>query len=396
MKPSQPYQILIVDDSPHNIRALGEILDETYDVRFAKSGPEALEITFSEEEAIDLILLDVIMPEMDGYEVCRRLKENRKTADIPIIFITIKSRPSDEALGFSLGAVDYLNKPFSVEIVRARIRTHLELKAHRDRLQEMVQERTLELEEMNKRLQTEIIKVKAMQEDLIRSKTQAATGRLAATIAHEINSPLQGIAALLVPLMDGCEGQEDLLEIANLIEEAFHRIRETVQRLYHLNLPASRQEESVDVNSVIRKTAALLNGMARERNVAVDLDLTPDLPRIRASQGELGQVFMNLIDNALSAVQHGKQQDRKVSIQTRLVGGALQVQVSDTGTGIPEEDLPHIFEPFYTRRKAGGLGVGLSVCREIIRQCSGEIRAQNAPQGRGAVFAITLPAAPDR
>ncbi len=144
--------ILIVDDVPANISILGDTLAPDYEIRVATSGPVALEIAAS-EPIPDLVLLDIMMPEMDGYEVCQRLKSDIRTQDIPVIFISAKSEDEDETAGFELGVVDYIAKPFSPAIVQARVRIHLELKEHRDRLEGLVDNRTEELSKSNTRLQ---------------------------------------------------------------------------------------------------------------------------------------------------------------------------------------------------------------------------------------------------
>ena len=150
----KPY-ILIVDDAQANIKVLGEALPDDYRVRFALNGPEALAMAASATPP-DLILLDIMMPEMDGHEVCRRLKANEETKDIPVIFLTAKMGVDDEIVGFDLGAVDYITKPFNPKTVRSRVKTHIELKEHRDRLDELVQVRTRELTEANRSLHQEI------------------------------------------------------------------------------------------------------------------------------------------------------------------------------------------------------------------------------------------------
>lgn len=129
-------EILIVDDSPMNIKLLGSALNETYKVKFSTSGEKALEIANSDNPP-DLILLDILMPGMDGYEVCKKLKENEKTKKIPIIFITAKSEVDDETKGLELGAVDYIIKPFSLPIVKARVNTHVNLKKKSDALEKL-------------------------------------------------------------------------------------------------------------------------------------------------------------------------------------------------------------------------------------------------------------------
>ncbi len=148
MNANMPRQkILIVDDMPANIKVLGDALKSDYTVLFATSGDKALRIAFSSYPP-DLILLDIMMPDMDGYEVCRRIKSDRQTWDIPIIFITSKGEEEHETLGLEIGAVDYIKKPFSLPIARARVKTHLELKRHRDFLEWMLMKRTSEIREM--------------------------------------------------------------------------------------------------------------------------------------------------------------------------------------------------------------------------------------------------------
>jgi len=148
MNTNMPRQkILIVDDMPANIKVLGDALKSDYTVLFATSGDKALTIANSSYPP-DLILLDIMMPDMDGYEVCRRLKSDKQTWDIPIIFITSKSEEEHETLGLEIGAVDYIKKPFSLPIARARVKTHLELKRHRDFLEWMLVKRTSEIREM--------------------------------------------------------------------------------------------------------------------------------------------------------------------------------------------------------------------------------------------------------
>lgn len=145
------FRLLFVDDVPANIRILVEMLRLEYDVIFADNGPDALQLA-AEDPQPDLILLDIMMPRMDGYEVCRKLKGNQATREIPVMFITALVDEDDEAMGLSLGAVDYIRKPFNMAIVKSRIKTHLDLKQHRDELQRQ----TKELTALNAQLEKEI------------------------------------------------------------------------------------------------------------------------------------------------------------------------------------------------------------------------------------------------
>lgn len=180
------HKILFVDDVPANVRILVETLKDDYKVVFVQSGAEALNL-ITNESLPDLILLDIMMPEMDGYELCRRLKKDKKTRDVPIIFVTALDGEEDEALGLELGAVDYISKPFSLPIIKARLKTHLDLKLHRDQLERQKQE----LITANARLEEEIaerIKVEDMVrehlslvQDLIKDNSLLSSSRISST-----------------------------------------------------------------------------------------------------------------------------------------------------------------------------------------------------------------------
>lgn len=166
-------RVLIVDDAPANIKVLWEIIKSDYDVAVATNGQDALQIVENENPP-DLILLDIVMPGMDGYEVCRRLKSNHQTQSIPVIFITAKTREEDETKGLELGAVDYITKPFTPAIIRARIRTQIELKQNRDHLEELIRERTGELEKLNEQLLKDIAEREKAEAELRQAREEEA------------------------------------------------------------------------------------------------------------------------------------------------------------------------------------------------------------------------------
>lgn len=143
---AEKQRILVVDDTPANIKILNDLLRDEYSISIATNGKDALELANSENR-LDLILLDIMMPEMDGYEVCRRLKENEATKNIPVLFVTAMGEVEDEAKGLELGAVDYITKPVSLPIVKARVRNHMNLHLHQEHLEELVVERTNQLRE---------------------------------------------------------------------------------------------------------------------------------------------------------------------------------------------------------------------------------------------------------
>jgi PAS domain S-box-containing protein len=163
--------ILVVDDTPSNIMLLVEILKDDYTVIVAETGAQALAIATS-EKAPDLVLLDIMMPQMDGYEVCRRLKLDPQTRNLPVIFLTALDNEEDETKGFALGADDYITKPFSATIVKARVRTHLQAKLYREHLEETVKDRTTELIELNERLMKDIAERKLAEQELEKARNE--------------------------------------------------------------------------------------------------------------------------------------------------------------------------------------------------------------------------------
>jgi two-component system, sporulation sensor kinase E len=239
-----------------------------------------------------------------------------------------------------------------------------------------------------------------MQEKLMRSERLAATGLLAASIAHEINSPLQGVLALLSVVKTQYSADSDLLQQIDLIRSAFNSIRDMTRRLLDLNRPAMEATQPVMINRVIEETVALLQGHLKRHKVVAELNLGDALPRIIASPQQLGQLILNLINNAVEAISGVSAHDTglvqqtffggKISIKSSMTPAHIRIDVADNGPGISEEDLPHLFEPFYTRKKAAGMGIGLSICQSIVEACHGTLCAANHPDG-GAVFSISLP-----
>ena len=246
----------------------------------------------------------------------------------------------------------------------------------------------------------DITETKLLQNQLLRSERLAATGQLAASIAHEINSPLQGITALLSVIRTRYEKDEDLLNKLDLIKNAFVSIRNTVRNLIDLNRPGKEKKQPMDVNPVIENTVALMSSHLKKNMVTVKLNLAAKTTQINASPQQVGQVIMNLVNNAVEAIagaQDFKEKFKKSSsiggeivIDTSIQDEKIIINVSDSGPGISDDDLEYIFDPFFTRKKKMGMGVGLSICYGIIEDHRGTITASNSPNG-GTVFMISLP-----
>ncbi len=244
----------------------------------------------------------------------------------------------------------------------------------------------------------DVTETKMLQNQLIRSERLAATGQLAASIAHEINSPLQGITALLTVITASHRQDEELMKKLELIKKAFTSIRNTVKNLIELNRPTSESKQPMNVNEVIENTLTLIRSHLKKNQVQVNLNLAAKTADINGSPQQIGQVVMNLVNNAVEAICGAPNAERhppaggkgEIRIETRDGEDAILITVRDNGPGISEQHLEHIFDPFFTRKKAMGMGVGLSICHDIIEAHGGSITAANAPED-GAVVTIRLP-----
>jgi len=246
----------------------------------------------------------------------------------------------------------------------------------------------------------ETTQTKLLHNQLIRSERLAATGQLAASIAHEINSPLQGISALLNVMRTAYDGDEYLKHKLDLVKSAFNSIRDTVKNLIDLNRPGKEKKQPTDVNQVIENTTALVRSLLLKNMITAELKLTAKNSPLIASPQQLGQVLMNLINNSVEAItgvpeyferaqlSHGG--GGRIAIRTFNRDDEFVVELKDSGPGIPDADLNRVFDPFFTSKKPMGMGVGLAICHGVIEDHHGRITAANAPEG-GAVFTITLP-----
>ncbi|MEA3280656.1 MAG: ATP-binding protein [Thermodesulfobacteriota bacterium] len=241
--------------------------------------------------------------------------------------------------------------------------------------------------------------MKLLQDQSVRSERLAATGQLAVYIAHEINSPLQAITFILNTLGKDYVQDKEFTENIGLLKGAFNSIRNTIRNLLDLNRPGQDKKQQTRINAIIEKTVALIQSQLKKNKIKACLDLSSEIPDISASPQQLNHVLLNLFSNAIEAMtgisksQNGRMSlktGREINVKTNLSNGNIIIKVADNGPGISKDDLEHMFDPFYTRKKQMGLGIGLSVCNDIIENHGGMITAGNAPDG-GAVFTIKLP-----
>ena len=407
-------RILVVDDDPGNLDMLGSLLQAHHDVLAAPSGERALQIAAGVPKP-DLILLDVLMPGMDGYDVLAHLRENPVTHDIPVIFVTGLDSIEDEKKGLELGAVDYITKPYRPPIILARVKAQLELKRARDWLAN--QNVYLEAELARRLKENQQVEMQ-----LIQSEKLASLGQLAAGMAHEINNPVGFVTSNLgsldyylrdiFALLDAYEALE---ESCTANEAALAKMRELKQqkktgflRTNITELIAESQEGLARVTRIVSdlksfsraesndwQWADLRNGLDSTLNIVwneIKYHCTlnkdyGDIPEVRCVPSQINQVFLNLLVNAAQAIP----QKGEITLRTGQVGDEVFVAIADTGIGIPAENLARLFEPFFTTKPVGkGTGLGLSIAYGIVHKHGGRIEVAST-LGKGTTFTVWLP-----
>lgn len=245
----------------------------------------------------------------------------------------------------------------------------------------------------------DISELKMLQERLIQSERLAATGQLVAAIAHEINSPLQAITFLLNSLSNKCAFDTAVKNDVELLKDAFGRIRDTVKDLLFLNKPGKEKRQITNINRIIEGTVNISSKYLRGRKIKINCDLSKDLPDIIASPQQLGQLILNLLNNSVEAItgtagkrnyRDGNSSIGEISIKTSFDNNEIIIFFEDDGPGIDPEDINYIFDPFFTKKKKMGMGVGLSICYNVVKEHKGNITVSNLKNG-GALFMIKIP-----
>ncbi len=369
--------ILVVDKAADFVRSVRAVLQAAgYIVRHANSGEAALEAVRSDQP--DLVLLSAALPDMTGYEVARRLKRDKSTF-VPVI-VTAPAGQADVAAALNAGADEFISKPVDNAELLLRIRAMLRMKSITDELTELnatldqkVEERTRQLEEAHAKLR--------------HNEKLSALGRLSASVAHEVNNPLGAIMAHIYLLKQDLPDKDDSLgESLDVIEREVDVIADLVDQLREFSKPPRKERGPVNLNEVVENVLALTGKDLQKHHIDVDLDLEGPLPPVEASEGQLEEVFMNLILNARDAMPDGGE----LMICTRMDESCVQAEVIDTGVGIDPEVKDRIFEPFFTTKGKEGTGLGLAISHSIIDEHGGEIEV-DSEVGRGTRFNLRLP-----
>ena len=424
--------ILVVDDTITNLEIISESLtDAGFEVATAMDGKKALQQI--QTRLPDLILLDVMMPVMDGFVTCKHLKNEPETKDIPVIFMTAIADTNSKVEALSLGAVDYITKPFHKAEVLARISTHLQLRNLNKNLEIRVLERTNEL---NQALQD----LKESQLQLVQQEKMSVLGQLMSGLAHEINNPvsclygnlghtltyLQNMSHLIdlyqqnypnpVPEIQNEIKEMDLdnlrADLPNLIfsmKEGIQRIRDISKSLRIFSRADTENKIQFNIHEGIDSTILILKHRLKSVEIRADIEIKKDygnLPLINCFPGQLNQVFMNILANAIDALDESFSSNYaddtqalitnipQIIIQTMLSEDESQavIIIKDNGMGMSQENKARIFDSLFTTKPVGkGTGLGLSIAQQIIVQKHGGKLEVNSELGKGAEFIINIP-----
>ena len=363
---TQPSKVLIVDDVQLNLDLMKDILSEQgYMIATAKNGKSA--IAKAKAHKFDLILLDIVLPDIDGFEVCQHLKSNPQTQDIPIIFLTAKKEKDSIIKGFQLGAVDYIPKPFSKEELLARVNLHLTLRKTQD----------------------ELIHSKELAEAHANAKAN-----FLANMSHEIRTPMNGIVGMVdilkrTQLTSEQSEYLDIIEIsgANLLSIINDVLDFSKIEAGQITFENIRFNLSDEVNEVIK----LLKYKANQKELEFSCTLSPDIPQMLVGDPlRLKQVLINLCNNSIKFTSTGFVKIKVETISCNENKINLRFEVQDTGIGISPENQLKLFKSFSqadasTTRKFGGTGLGLAISKNLVQLMNGNVGIVSE-EGNGATF----------
>jgi signal transduction histidine kinase len=364
-------RVLAVDDQRDALRLLQIRLQNAGMECFTCSdGVSALE--FLDKELVDLVILDIMMPNIDGYEVCRRIKAQDRTKDILVLFLTARYEMQDKIRGLEVGGHDYLTKPVEQAELLARTRSALRVKVLQDQLKEQ-----LNLQKT----------INQLHQEMLGEHWQKTLGQLAASLAHEINNPL---AAALGSVQLLCMDEHLDANTLNRLQIIDSSLQRAGQKLRSLLLIAQNSRHAITVS-----LAQLLEDLLTMVNFQVvinKISLRSNLPASSDWIGrpsELARALLYLLNNAIEAV--GGRPEAFVDVRLQTVGDTHEIHIADNGPGISEDLRDQVFRPFFTTKPAPHNGVGLYLAREIVRSFGGGIHIATPANGKGAEIIVTLP-----
>ena len=369
--------ILVVDDTPDNLTLMSNLLKRDYKVKVADCGEKALQIAAS-EAAPDLILLDVMMPGMDGYEVCQRLKDDPQTRSIPVIFLSAKAGGEDERRGLELGAEDYITKPICAPIVMARVKNHLALKAMEDCLRE--NNRALE-------------NARSLAEQANRAKSEFLS-----SMSHELRSPLNAILGF-AQLLDSDTPPPTPAQrtsLAHILQAGWHLLTLINEILDIAKIESGQVAmalEPVPLADVMHECQTMMAPQAQQRGIHIAFSHVDTPGLVMADRTRLKQILINLLSNAIK--YNRKSGTVEVMCTARGMQG-LRISIKDSGAGLSAEQVGQLFQPFnrlgQEKGAEEGTGIGLVVVKRLVELMGGVVGVESIV-GVGSVFWFELPCA---
>lgn len=357
--------LLIVDDKADNLRILSDLLIDDYRLLIAKTGKHAIDQATNHSP--DLILLDVIMPDMTGFDVIKELKSSNSTKDIPIIFVTGLDSSEHEVKGLELGAVDYIYKPFNPVIVRARISTQIKLI-----------EQNKQLSKLSSKLE----------------RSLEAKSRFLANMSHEIRTPLATIIGYTETILNGEIPDAEQLNAIQIINDSGIHLLSLINDILDFSKIEAGQLniELVPSNLIelIKQVQLMCKELIGNKDISLTVQIDNQIPeQINTDPTRLKQILINLTHNAIKFTEQGS-----VFIQVKCTESHLMFKVVDTGIGIANEKVEKLFAPFHqaedsTTRRFGGTGLGLSISRSLAKKLGGEIKG-SSEQNKGSEFIASI------
>jgi signal transduction histidine kinase len=389
--------VLLVDDVPQNIQVLGNILrNQGYSFALTTSGGETFQLL--EKSKPDIILLDIMLPDEDGFSICKRIKSNPELEDIPIIFLSAKHDIKDKIRGFELGAVDYITKPFEDIEVIVRVKNHLQAKLGRDQIKQY----NRELEEI----------VEQRTKELIKKERESILAQFMQGIIHNVRGPISAVAngmnviSMMSNDLSVMSQDEQIKQMADEIEELNGLNQQKLESLLtDLNSMLRKstndvndQMEEADLNSIIQQELDFLQVDLEFKNKVdkeIQLHSTPLL--IKVVTADISQIFQNLIKNAMDVMY--QQEVKQMRISTGIEEHMAWFEVSDNGPGVPKEIASRIFDPYFTTKPSAskqkgdeptGTGIGLRFCKSTAESYGGQIQLIDT-NPTGATFRVSIP-----
>jgi signal transduction histidine kinase len=372
---TQKAKILIVDDDVDSVELLTKRLRaDGYDTSDAYDGEQALQQV--EHYQPDMIILDIKMPKIDGYEVCRRLKGSEDTRRIPILMLTVKRKVPDKVKGLDVGADDYIPKPFDYRELSQRVRYWTAVK--------------IEVEER-------VRKIRRLEQELIESERLAAIGQTVASLAHYMKNILFGLKGgvyLVNTASKGHETDSDSLETGwEMVERNLGRISDLVLDLLEYSRDREVEYEDCSPNEIGNEVCEDFAAKAREHGIEIVRDFDPSMRGVVLDPKIIRRCLSNLVANAIDACIFDSNQQKEWVVRVRTLledDGTVLFEVSDNGCGMDEEVKRKLFRTFFSTKEGRGTGLGLLITQKLVHEHGGTIRVESEP-GAGSTFSIRLP-----